>query len=118
MGAKPKDGAPTYYLAKILQQNCMKMKEIGPRGGECPWIRQCFCSFCLFHGHVQCVRSFSATPPCCNGLHAPLTKNKSRASLPPCPTLVSHSSLVIEINTLDIWIVFSLLVQDKRKVYG
>ena len=32
-GTNPKAGAPTYYLAKNLPKNCMKMKKMGQRGG-------------------------------------------------------------------------------------
>ena len=40
--ANSKDGLPTYYMA-IPPQNCMKIKEIGPRLGDvpgAPWISQ------------------------------------------------------------------------------
>ena len=32
----PDRGASTYYLAIFFTKNCMKMKEIGPRGGIGP----------------------------------------------------------------------------------
>ena len=31
----PKEGAKTYYVVKFFAENCMKMKEIGPREGAC-----------------------------------------------------------------------------------
>ena len=33
-GATPEGGAPTYYFAIFFAENCMKMKEFGPRGGS------------------------------------------------------------------------------------
>ena len=50
-------GAPTPKSAIIFQffaENCMKMKEFGPRGGARvpgapPWIRQCYMCY-----HITC----------------------------------------------------------------
>ena len=39
----PEFGAKTFYVGKIFAENCMIMKEIGPRGGvprAFPWVRQ------------------------------------------------------------------------------
>ena len=42
-GPTPEGGASTYYFAKCLRKNCIKMEEFQPRDASQPQIRHCHC---------------------------------------------------------------------------